>query len=712
MEIIKYKPWQYESVELLTKQCVDREGLLLYHGTGTGKTVTSIGIIKNLGKPYIILCPEQVVNQWNIRYVKKYKKYLPECVEIITYKNYEKISKYDVSKYNLIVDEGQNLIKIMREGDIQVSQNLLSTLNSFDKKIILSATPILNNHSDIGYFIYIITGNGKMVPTDPFSFEKKFYKINKGHSIIMGWFLPIVIDIRKIFVKLTSFSIGIVAVKNSVDSIKNLASKSKNLEDAGRKIKKLLVPTATGYKTIFKPILGFFYSNGVKISKSNKSKSYSEKELKIIQPEDYTDTNLGSPLSLCAPNESVYDDLEKAGGLFGGMASVLWVTSFVIKSIYNVLPMPWEKKFKSFDPKKFIDSGATKYITYYNVDTDEKENEEEIKDKNKKEGRRNFPKVKKSNIDVSYESNQMDRFIRFAYNQLEIGDYVQLGIMRNSNSIVTFDPQKTENFLNFGRLLGNYCPVLEKGELKVIYPGDLIVYDKSKMCYKFVKNSYEIITSPKFETIILDITRNKKRHAIYSNFTISSSLLSAILTQKKIENYYIHNQENEKNYNSIMKKFYGKKDSVLVLDTDYYEGISLDNVDNLHILEPCLDNYKQKQLEGRNVRLGSYDKDYKVYQNVYLSSLGIINYKKSKMKQYMKENTYKWYSSMTSTHEDGITPDAYVLRTHGEASEAIKKTNEIFIKKEDKKTKLDGCKKIECNVTEINELSTNESCGK
>jgi hypothetical protein len=97
---------------------------------------------------------------------------------------------------------------------------------------------------------------------------------------------------------------------------------------------------------------------------------------------------------------------------------------------------------------------------------------------------------------------------------------------------------------------------------------------------------------------------------------------------------------------------------------------------------------------------------------VYLSSLGIINYKKSKMKQYMKENTYKWYSSMTSTHEDGITPDAYVLRTHGEASEAIKKTNEIFIKKEDKKTKLDGCKKIECDVTEINELSTSESCGK
>jgi superfamily II DNA or RNA helicase len=80
---LTYKNWQYKAISMVTKKCYNTEGVLLFHKTGTGKTLTSMGIVKNLGKNFVILCPKQIVYQWKTYYIDYYKKYLPQNYGII-----------------------------------------------------------------------------------------------------------------------------------------------------------------------------------------------------------------------------------------------------------------------------------------------------------------------------------------------------------------------------------------------------------------------------------------------------------------------------------------------------------------------------------------------------------------------------------------------------------------------------------------------------
>ena len=109
---MKYKSWQKYPIEYLTNKCINRDGILLYHFMGSGKTFTSLGIALNLGNRIVLVAPTGLLNQWKSDYFEKFTT-LPE---IITSESYETIWKYldkteekELQNYTLIMDESHNI---------------------------------------------------------------------------------------------------------------------------------------------------------------------------------------------------------------------------------------------------------------------------------------------------------------------------------------------------------------------------------------------------------------------------------------------------------------------------------------------------------------------------------------------------------------------------------------------------------------------------
>lgn len=128
-----------------------RKGLLLFHGVGTGKTITALSVaycLKPRAPKIVVLAPATLVRQWK-QELKRWGPRFADGVAVYGHHAYlDRFARGEVSPRNafLIVDE----VHHFRGAEKQVySQRLLAAAQRAKKVILMSATPLINSAEDI-----------------------------------------------------------------------------------------------------------------------------------------------------------------------------------------------------------------------------------------------------------------------------------------------------------------------------------------------------------------------------------------------------------------------------------------------------------------------------------------------------------------------------------------------------------------------------------
>ena len=149
------KPHQQRVIDKLHKQ----DAMLVYHATGSGKTMLGLSAANQLGMQATVIGPASLRNNFK---KEKYKHHITANVKSYTY---NKPPENVTPKELLIFDEAQ------RMGNLNTQRShLVDTLHG-GKTMLLSATPIKNSPSDI---IPIARGLGINFPRDKEGFNKQF----------------------------------------------------------------------------------------------------------------------------------------------------------------------------------------------------------------------------------------------------------------------------------------------------------------------------------------------------------------------------------------------------------------------------------------------------------------------------------------------------------------------------------------------------------
>ncbi len=177
---LKLNKHQLQPLTKLTSK-PKQHGILVYHKTGTGKTLTALNIIRTLQKPTIIVIPTDLHNVW-LNEIQKYN--LLNINNYITFTNYKNlILPNNINDYIIIFDEIHNVSSIY-------SDSLQKKLNNAYKVIGLTATPIYNNDIDLRIIINIVGGK-EILPIYNNTFIEKFYNIDYKNALVCGWLIPL-----------------------------------------------------------------------------------------------------------------------------------------------------------------------------------------------------------------------------------------------------------------------------------------------------------------------------------------------------------------------------------------------------------------------------------------------------------------------------------------------------------------------------------------
>jgi superfamily II DNA or RNA helicase len=165
---IQLKPHQQKVVEYMWK--TDSRGIVLYHGLGSGKTITSIAISQLYPeKKVIVVCPASMRIQWKNELGKMKAKM--ENYKILSYEAYASAIKTNANMVDssiVILDEAH---RIRNPG--KTSTVINRTLKDSDKVILLTGTPMVNTPLDMSPLVNIIMGN-KIMPVEDEQFEDHF----------------------------------------------------------------------------------------------------------------------------------------------------------------------------------------------------------------------------------------------------------------------------------------------------------------------------------------------------------------------------------------------------------------------------------------------------------------------------------------------------------------------------------------------------------
>jgi len=129
----------------------DRDGLLVYHGLGSGKTLTSIAAATELNMPVTVIAPASLQSN----YAKELHKHLggiPDNVNIISY-NKALANPSLIGTGLVVIDEVHNLGK--KESK---RSKLLERASMAKKRLFLTGTPVRNDPSEIAPIINAIAG--------------------------------------------------------------------------------------------------------------------------------------------------------------------------------------------------------------------------------------------------------------------------------------------------------------------------------------------------------------------------------------------------------------------------------------------------------------------------------------------------------------------------------------------------------------------------
>lgn len=168
----------------------EQKGLLINHYMGTGKTYLGIGLTQAFpDHPVIILAPKFLESHW----MNEIKKYGVKDASRFTFVSYDdavrKLSKIDLSRHILLIDEAHNLIRKMRSTDAEANlafTHLYLKLRQAYKIIALTGTPIYQDESDVAYMLNLVSGQDLM-PFNQEEFRLAYSKIIKSRQFFRGY---------------------------------------------------------------------------------------------------------------------------------------------------------------------------------------------------------------------------------------------------------------------------------------------------------------------------------------------------------------------------------------------------------------------------------------------------------------------------------------------------------------------------------------------
>jgi hypothetical protein len=717
----QYIEHQLNPINYLTRYCTNNNGIFLYHSTGTGKTLTALGIAQNLGLPIFLICPSIIINQWKVDYIERYEKTIPktelynyeQCYNILKTKNDEWFNTH-----TLILDEAHNLINF----NFNIKSKLIFLLIKFKKRIVLTATPIINDMYDISSTINISAGQF-IFPNDKFDFKKKYYKLKKMKSILVGWIIPLLslykltqYYFHKLFMLQNVFENTSSLVFRSRDygPLKNLFSCVNDLMKNVLKMRKY-----TGSEYVFRYLIvkldiinrfiNYFLDPNEDLFKIFKMFSYaSEDNLNNSHtPRHYYtyDTEREEFLKLELLIASIYYPLF--------MNFLISIFQFCIRRYYSDAHLNNGVEEYHYPDYELIASNIGSSISYYNYTTDKK-------------NKRLFPKIIDEIIEVPLNNFQIECLKYYIYNKMNIIQYSQLGIIdtKNDYNLINFDQEDRWYFRKYGSFVGNICLIKMNNSNDFIHPYDSILETVDNNTYTLKKSYLFKEVSNKFKKIEELISSKKyNKITIYSNQSKAIKFLSAYLNELDI-NHLLINNINKKNKNNvsideIIQQYYedsnlkNNSPSILLLDSDYYEGISILRTDAFIVIESCIELSKHTQLMGRCVRLDSHKiPGSKIDIITLVSNINSWDCYLETFKLWSKENKYSILKQFKDFHSTLITPD----KLNNEKMIRLKESENIFLKKITKRTieyeitnkNFKNCNKTECEIDTIDKKS---ECG-
>lgn len=169
------QPHQQRVVDRIQK--ADQPGLLVAHGLGSGKTLTSIAAQDALGLPADVVVPASLRGN----YAKELKKHVSGKKPKTTIKSMQNMATKGEppAEKMLIVDEAH------RARD--PSSKTYSTLkkNKAEKRMLLTGTPLYNRPYDIAPLVNLAAGD-EVLPINQKSFEEKFIAEQKVGPGLFG----------------------------------------------------------------------------------------------------------------------------------------------------------------------------------------------------------------------------------------------------------------------------------------------------------------------------------------------------------------------------------------------------------------------------------------------------------------------------------------------------------------------------------------------
>lgn len=158
-------PLQYQQQRVVDK--LKNNSLIVAHGMGSGKTLSSIAAAEALGMPTTVLTPASLVNN----YKKEIAKHtddsrVPYHVESI---NRATLKGMDMPGGFLVVDEAHNL----RNPGTQRRAYIKDVSGKADKLMLLTGTPSYNNVADVAPLVNLVHGK-TVLPESPAQFNEQF----------------------------------------------------------------------------------------------------------------------------------------------------------------------------------------------------------------------------------------------------------------------------------------------------------------------------------------------------------------------------------------------------------------------------------------------------------------------------------------------------------------------------------------------------------
>lgn len=141
-------------------------GLIVYHGLGTGKTRTAIGVVSALNKPALVVVPAALTTNFENEIKKSNAK--KSLFTIVSSRKFL-TNPPECSNKILIVDEAHEL----RNAQGETSKAVKRCAYQADKILLLTGTPLVNGPWDIAPLLNMIIGEDAL-PEGQTSFSENF----------------------------------------------------------------------------------------------------------------------------------------------------------------------------------------------------------------------------------------------------------------------------------------------------------------------------------------------------------------------------------------------------------------------------------------------------------------------------------------------------------------------------------------------------------